>query len=306
MGLNFEKKYLQNFIDDYGLMVERPYDWDTTGDNDPGDSIGGTAFAYLAYEDKRLIDAIKKCYVYKKDSKGEYIEPFRHPSFINLTGYTNDMSRDHVIYTLGIMNYAGEKKFVKELAKKLRWKFNSKFQMTIDMWLWMKGIGGNPIAMFFYYIVEFIIMLISLVYNAVLYKIAKFGPELSQDIYKQANDKDRTNIQKKVMQIRYPFYAFCFSAFMNFTTKNNIGKFLLNKLYSLFIPKYNTYMKLLVGSKVSKEEVYVYKSMTGTRWTTILNNLNDRDVHIITDLKTLEDNVIDVDIIKTLYKKNNK
>ena len=303
MSLNFNTKQTWIYSDNYDMLLEHNYDWDTYGNNDITDCVGLNAMAYLAYEDKRLLDAIKKCYAYKKDSKGEYIEPFRHPSFINKKDYINDMSRDHVIYTIGIMNYAGENLFVKELSKKLRFKFNSKFSMTIDMWLWLKGISGNYLAMILFYIIEIPLMIFSLTYNEILFKISKIGPELSQDDYKQISQESKPKIQQKILKIYYPFYAFCFSVFMNFTTKNNLGKLILNKIYSLFIPKYNMYLKLLTNNEVSSNDVYSYKSMTGTRWTTILNNVNDRDVRIITDPIYLTDNVIDVDIIRNLYNK---
>jgi len=306
MGLNYTKKYTQNYLDDYSMFLEQNPAWNPDGDNDITDCIGANAFAYLAYGDKRLLDAIKNCYVYKTDSKGKYIEPFRHPSYTTMTGYTNDMSRDHIIYTLGIMHYAGEQEFVKDIAKYLRWKFNSKFSMTVDLWLWMKGIAGNWFYMTLYYILEIPVMVISLLYSAILYKIANFGSELPQDQYKQIATEDKPKLQQFVLKIHFPFFAFCFSAYMNFTSKNNLGKYLLSKIYSLFIPKYNTYMKLINGVNVSKEEVYSYKSMTGTRWTEVLNNINDRDIHIITDPKLIEDNVIDVDLIRNLYEKTIK
>jgi len=41
----------------------------------------------------------------------------------------------------------------------------------------------------------------------------------------------------------------------------------------------------------------------GGRWTSTLDEQNDRDIYIITDPKMLEANVIDVDLLRTMYKK---
>ena len=49
--------------------------------------------------------------------------------------------------------------------------------------------------------------------------------------------------------------------------------------------------------QVSKEDVLGYKSMIGCRWSTPLNVINDRDVHIIKDPERLVANVLDVDIL---------
>ena len=65
-------------------------------------------------------------------------------------------------------------------------------------------------------------------------------------------------------------------------------------------------MKILLGGQVSRKDVYNYKPMKSGRFSTILNEINDRGVVIITDPELLAGNVLDVDKLRALYEKNQK
>ena len=75
-------------------------------------------------------------------------------------------------------------------------------------------------------------------------------------------------------------------------------KRLLQLMARPLIPRYNHFLKLMFNvGKVTKQQVLDYKSSQGGRWTTPLNELNDRDVRLITNPKWLSANVLDKDLL---------
>ena len=90
---------------------------------------------------------------------------------------------------------------------------------------------------------------------------------------------------------------------MLYATPDSLGKWLLKKICLWGIDKENFLLRIMYGGKVSAEDVYNYKSMSSWRWSTYLNELNDRDLYIITDPKELEANVLDVDLLRKMYEK---
>jgi hypothetical protein len=301
MGLDLTKKNTEFIVDEYGMMLERGPSWGPLDSYDLDDSIGTTGDAYMTYGNKIFIEAIKKCFVEVTESGKTYIQGYRHPSYINQPGYYNDMSRDHHIYALTAMKYAGETEYLKKLSKGLRWKISEKFKMTPDMWLWMKGIAGNWFAMILFYILEIILILFYTAYDKFLYKLGNFGLDLPQDQYKGKTHEEKGKIKTFLCNIEYPMYAFYQVILMAYVSNKSIGRWLLRKTCTLLVDPRNYLLCLISGKKVSKEDVYSYKSMVGWRWTTHLNDMCDREVYIITNSKLLEANVLDVDIIRKFY-----
>lgn len=289
-------KDAQYFVDSYNMFLTQNFDWDPSGNNDKEDSIGTNCLGYITYGYEPFINAVKNCYV----DKGTYIEAFRHPSFINLT--PNTMSRDHIIYTLVLMKYAKEEEFLKNLAKKLKWKISDRYSFTLEIWLWMKGIAGNKFYMLLYYLLDIPLMTINVLWNKLIKKLGNFGSEIPQNKY---NPLSASQISKKQLFLRkliYPIYALHEKGFMMYVSPNCLGKTIIKKLGAIDVYNENYLLKLLFGKNVTEEEVNNYLPSTAWRWDTALNNINDRDVKIITNPKRLEANVLDVDLLKTIYK----
>jgi hypothetical protein len=307
MGLDVNNKNTENIVDKYGLVTTIDA---MSSNNDKyaavGDCIGGTVEAYIAYDYVPFIQAVKNCFLTKKDNKGkEYIQGYRHP--IHFDRVYNDMSRDHISYTLLMMELAGEKEFLKKLSKGLRWKISDKYSFTIDMWLWMKGLAGNSFAMFLYYLISIPVILFSVTWNKIIYKLGGFGKEVNQDVYVAINYEKQTKRKKFFRKLIYPIYAIYQNAFMLYSMPDSIGKSILKKIFLWNIDPQNFMLKIMFGGKVKKEDVYNYKSMYGTRFTTYLSDLNDRDyLSVIKDPQRLEANVIDVDLLRKMYEKIGK
>jgi len=200
------------------------------------------------------------------------------------------------------MKLANETEFLKMLSKKLRWKISDRFNFSVDLWLWMKGITGNKFAMFMYYLIAIPVAFFSVMWNKVIYTLGGFGKEVPQDKYVFTS---KENLSKRKLFFRkyiYPIYAIYQNAFVLYATPDSIGKKILKRIFLWNIDKQNFLLRIMFGGKVSKEEVYSYKSMTGTRWTAYLNDLNDRSsLQIEKDPLRLEFNVIDVDLLRKMY-----
>lgn len=300
MGLDINKKTGQH-IDGYGIMMGENPPWNLNGDAGMGDSIGTTLDGYLAYDYKPFVNAVKGCYVTKEDEKGLYVQGYRHPSLKDIE--YNDLSRDHILNTLVLMKASNTGYFLKFLSNNLRWKISDKFSFTIDLWLWMKGITGNRFAMFAYYLIIIPMMFFAILLNKLIYLLAGIGKEVPQDEYVQADRSKFSKFKLFLIGLRYPIYTLAQMSFMMYVSPNSFGKWLLKKICLWGIDEQNFLLRLMYGGKVSREDVYAYKAMNGWRWSTYLNELNDRDLYVITDPKRLESNVLDVDLLRKMYEK---
>jgi len=300
MGFDANKKTGQH-IDEYGMMMGENPDWNPNGDAGMGDSIGTTLDAYLAYDHEPFARAVRNCFEFKCDNKGHYIQGYRHPSLKKIE--YNDLSRDHILNSLILMKVSNNGVFLKYLSKYLRWKISDRYSFTIDLWLWMKGISGNRFAMFAYYLVIIPVMFFSMLLNKIIYLLAGIGKEVPQDEYVQADRSKFSKFKLYLIGLIYPMYTLAQTSFMMYVTPNSLGKWLLKKICLWGVDEQNFLLRIMFGGKISAEEVYGYKAMNGWRWSTYLNELNDRDLYVITDPKRLESNVLDVDLLRKMYEK---
>jgi len=306
MGLDINNKNSELIVDSYGLVTTRDAMEKDDLYKSHGDCIGNTVDAYLAYEYEPFVQAVKNCYKFKTNKKGKlYLQGYRHP--IHFDREYNDMSRDHICYTLIMMKLAGETETLKMLSKGLRWKISDKYTFTVDMWLWMKGIAGNKLALFLYYIIMIPVTLLSVLWNKIIYALGGFGKEVHQDKFIPKADKDLSKRKLFFRKLIYPIYAIYQQSFVLYVTPDSIGKSILKKIFLWNIDKQNFMLRIMFGGTVNEDDVYDYKSMTGTRFTSYLSDLNDREyLSIIKDPKRLEANVIDVDLLRKMYIKIGK
>lgn len=273
-----------------------------------GDAVGHNCTAFIAYEYKPFVESVKYCFKWKND---KYIQGYRHPVCFDLEN--NTMSRDHILYALILMKLAGEDEFLKDMGKNLRWKISDRYSFTIESWFWMKGIYGNNIynkfMMSLYYLIEIPISILYVLWNKSIFLLGGFKKELSQEEYILKSEDELSKRKKKYRKLIYPIYALHLKAFMLYASNNSLGKWLLKRISLMGTDKQNFLLRLMFGGKVKKEDVYSYKSMYGGRWSTSLNDLNDRFLKIISQEELIEENAIDKDILIKMYnnlKKNKK
>lgn len=216
------------WVDEYGLMLGHNPDWNPNGDMGKGDCIGTALDAYLAYDYEPFVRAVKNCYEIKHDEKGMYVQGYRHPSYKG-NDY-NDMSRDHILNTLVMMKASNDHVFLKFLSKNLRWKISDRYNFTIDLWLWMKGISGNKWAMFVYYLIIIPMMFFSILLNKIIYLLAGISKEVPQDKFAQENKRIFSKFELFLIGLKYPLYTLCQMSFMLYVTPDSLGKRLLKKI----------------------------------------------------------------------------
>lgn len=293
MGLDINNRNTYYFVDEYGLMLVQ------NGDNGKGDCIGRTLYSYITYNHEPFIVAVKNCFIVKYDKNNKmYFQGYRHPSYI-INDY-NDMSRDHILNTLILMKLADES-FLKELSEKLKWKISDRHTFTPDLWLWMKGIAGNKFAMFLYYLINIPMIFFSIIWNKIVYKWAGVTKEVPQDDFIITPNNQKSEKIKKCGKLVLPMYTIAQLSFMLYVAPKSIGKWLLKKICLFGVDKQNFLLRIMFGGKVNENDIYTYKPMTGWRWSGYLNNLNDRDMRIITNPELTVSNVLDFDLLRKIY-----
>ena len=301
------------YLDEHDIFLRQPPSWNPDDDGNEGDCIGRQLDCIIAWENdenliawggaQRLVEAVKKCFVLKTDDKGRiYMEGYRHPN--RLDDEYNDMSRDHTLYALIIMKYTNDP-FLDVMMKYLRWRISDRFTFTPESWLWMKALKENRFYLFLFYLMAIPVMVVSVLWNKFIYKVAGFKEESHQDDFILVRNDEISEKKLKWRKLLYPTYAMLESAIMTDTLPKTIGNWMLKKVTLWGAPKHNYLMRLFLDGNVTREQVYGYKSMRGGRWSTTLNETNDRHVAIQTNPEYLAANVLDVDLVRAVYEKKN-
>jgi len=305
---------------EHHMMLGMCYLWATNCDKGKGDAIGRTYEAYYVYRDERFIEAIKKCWVKVPKNNGYYYQGYRYPSYAS--GEEKEpvgLSRDHTLYTiLAFMESGMSDKDLKEFVTHIPWKISERYSQTIDLWLWMRAQSGIWWAKILSSIIDIPILTISVLINKIVYKLAPFKEEMSQDDFYIIQNGDKDKKWHKWSKILFPSYAMVQTAFKLNYAKPGLYKSIMSWLLLKITPKHNYLMRLFLNDKniPTKEQVYGFKPMMGGRWSGILDPyINDRDLHIMTkeqypNLDTLlRANNLDVDLVRIVYEnkiKNNK
>lgn len=309
MALNWEATDTYYFVDqEHNMMLIQNPGWAPDGDKGKGDSIGRTFISYFNYGDERFLEGIESCWVKKERNwfwkllgKKYYYQGYRYP-----THYDKDLSRDHLLYSILAFKYSGyySDNKLKEFVKHLRFKISERFTFTINLWFWVRAVYGSKFYEWLFYAIDIPFFKAIRLWNKIIYKIASFEEEDSQDNWIKIQNELKPKIVIKLSNLLYPVYTLHQQAWRLYLLPDSKKKRKLQKICLDIAPKHNYVIKILLGDKESftREDVWNYKSMTGSRWTGILNPwLNNRDMNIITDEKLLEFNVQDVDYVRKLY-----
>ena len=304
-NFNFDTTETAYYVDKkHNMMLHVNFGWDPTGDFGKGDSIGRTFEAYYTYKDERFLEGIKSCWVKVKKGNGYYYQGYRYP-----THDDNDISRDHLfntVLTLIASGYSEEQ--LKEFVTNVPFNISKKYNQTIDLWLWMRAVSGIWWAKLLSPIIEISLMAFTVLWQKLLYKIGGFKEESSQDEFMASKKYEKTKWEKTVSSLLYPSYTMTQYAWRLNFMKDSLYTKIMKKMLLKIANKHNYVVRLLLDdtSKPTQEHVYSYKSMMGGRWDGILNQqINDRDFYIITDEKLISSNVLDVDLVRTIYEAKN-
>ena len=286
------------FVDNNNMMLTKPYYWDTNNDNHKGDALWRTSLAYIAYAHPNLKKGVLSCF----KQKGDYIQAYRYPE----EGYEKDVSRDQVIMALCALKINKDYTDLKKIIKNLKFKLSSKFRISLDMLLWMKALyNNNKFYTNLFIVMSFFVIFFNTLWNNILYKVTKLK-NVSPEEHLKYPFTTLNNIQKKVLKIHYPKYAFHLFAWQYYTLPEVFLKKYLGK-YCARIPHPSNYvLRMLFGDKVPIENISNFKPMTGFRWQEnffigVYNTTQIIETHQAYKYITNVYNVLDKDIAYYLY-----
>ena len=307
MPLNWETNETYNYIDqDNYMMLEN-----RGGDSGRGDAIGRNMDAYFCYNDYRFIEGIQRCWTkINKPIKlfklipirKYYYQGHRYP-----IRYDSEkgLSRDHTINTVIAYKLAGySNKELQEFVKHLRWRISDIHKFTLDAWLSIRAISGIKWAGFLFYLIFIPWQWLMKKWNQRIYRKAGFSDEVHQDVFKFTPNNTKSEEHNRYVKMLYPVYAQGNFAMQLFVMRDSWGKRRMQKVMHGMILKYNYWIKMLLDDpnfNPTKELIYSYKAMIGGRWSTSLNEVNDRTLYIVEDEEFVKYNALDVDRLRKLY-----
>jgi hypothetical protein len=285
MTYNRDCKDCYNYVDEYGMML-----CNAPPDNGKGDAIKRTFLAWYCYQDDRFIAAILNCFTFNADGT---VKGIRHPERTDDT-----LSRDHLIFAYIALLLSGHES-LKALVKGSPWQISAKYKQTIDMWLWSRVIIGEWWYRLPYYTVMVPMLLFNAGWNNFVRLMGGATPEAKQsevDKYTNVKLSDRAH---KWKGRRVPMYAIFILVWQLEVLPKGPFKWLLKRIASLMIYRYNYVLKLMlgVGKGVSQADVINYIPMKSTRWSTILNDTNTWDCSFTGD----DYNQLDKDLFKRMF-----
>lgn len=307
--LTFEiNKSLPLYFDKYGMAMPQM-----------GDSIGRTFHCAVAYPDKKYIIGmfIDECY----DPTRRY-PLYRHPELKQLHG--NDMSRDHVLNYFMYCKYTGSSLEERKMIKSIPWRISEKYPKNFITWLQVIGPWLYIRALHYkrswwyrmlYYTFEIPVMTVSIHLSRIIYKIGKFDDVIdgvTDNSYIQRswhNDHSGNYIkvlwkasprQVKLNKLMLPVYALHNFAWQLWLLPDSWAKRYLQRLCLKFTEHSNYVTRLLLGDRVTKEEVEGYLPTRSYRWTTSYDLRNSRDLSLLTE-EQCEFNCMEKDLLIELY-----
>lgn len=239
------------------------------------DSIGRNFDAYLASgcKDEELVEAVWGCF--KSDNPNDWQ---RHPGIP-----CDDLSRDHISYALLLFIAARKDEYFNYILDNIKWRINSHTSLR-GMYLWTKALRSRRWQVVYHLFKIPGIPFKSLVNHLVRYW-AKIQPERSQAEWDISIKWNRTDKQKKAAKlIAVPAYVLHNESWQLHVLPNSPLRTIQQKLLYSLVGAHNYVIKLLLGGALTNWEEELaddYVSMTSSRWTTTLDELNDRHVEII-------------------------
>jgi hypothetical protein len=255
------------------------------------DSIGNNFDLYVGTKDHRLVADAKRCFDF--DTCEEFQ---RHP--VKTTG---ELSRDHLSYGLVLFLYAGRSDWFFEVADKLKWQFNHKHSMR-GMYLWVKSFYNRWWRTLFY-TAKIPEMLVIRLVNYSVRKWAKIGPEVSQEEWDLDTTRNRTERQIKAFEYTFPAYALHNFIWQLEMMPDTFFKKILQRITLPLVGVHNYPLQHMLGQEVDLYLVDTYECMSGSRWTTTLDPLNDRHVEKMKKELVYENGVDRLYMLGVVYNK---
>ena len=300
MGYNRNTTDTYYYVSDENMFLrKRINSWDTN--DGKGDSIGRTVLGYIAYGDRSLMKSVMNCFMkipcpeLKAMKRGYYWHGYRYPDY-----WEDDLSRDHLSYTIIGLKYVGANKLLKDFVLNQRWRISKKYTFSADLWLWSRGVIGKKWARALYYIVMIPMMTGAVLWSRALYWLGAFGGEMHQDDFRPSSPEDLTKVQLKCRKLMFPTYALHNLAWQLSCLPGSRAKKVLKRICLRWTGRHNYLLRILFGDRSEKlvEQCKSYRPMSSWSWSTRLDGTNDRATKILTKKSLIEFNSIDQDILR--------
>jgi hypothetical protein len=234
-----------------------------------GDCIKRTVLGYIAYKHEPFIKGVKGCF----QKVNGYWKGYRHP-VIKEWGH-DDLSRDHVKYFLILLKYIGDTDMLQDFSRNVKWRISKKYCFNPPLWLWMKGLAGSKTWMLLYYLWDIPLTFLWIVWSLFILSVFGMRKEYSQKQY-MANKPKLSLFDKLIIATTHRMYDVHSKVFAMYVSEKSFGRWLMQKVLTLYVPKTNLLLRKFLGYKVDITEYAAYKPMTRWRWSVRLN-ISDRD-----------------------------
>ena len=267
------------------MMYEHAWEWakkEGSRNIGEGDALWRTGLAYITWKDPEMKEGILNCY---RKFGGNY--HFKKPMYqaSRATGRygEDDVSRDQVLMSLAALHVNGDYVDLEEIASKLPYKLSRKFNMTPDMWAWVKTFTNTKHKRFYTnlsFFLQIIEKLVAFGLNRIIALICgfkrnkvknnKYTSRVHYDLKEKWN-----RFQLSASRAYYQGFAFHLACWQYYTfpkEHNTILKRIFRRIMLNYCEKENYLCRLLLGDKsVTKREVTLYRSREGFRWEAYLD-----------------------------------
>ena len=302
------------------MMCEHAWEWakkEGALNVGEGDALWRTALAYITWKEPLMKEGILECYRYIPAGhhfKKPFYQAMRHTGRYG----EDDVSRDQVLMSLAALHVNNNLHELDELSKNLPYKLSRKFNMTPDMFAWIRTFQFKTNKKFWtniFCLAQIAEKSIALTLNKIIAKINGYKRNsIKNNDYTSRvhyNIKQKHNwFQKQLAMAYYSGYAFHLTCWQYYTLPagyNPITKKILRKILLNYCEKENYLLRILLGDKtVTAEEIDGYEPREGFRWQAYLDgswpNYNGEMSQEWKD-KYLKYNQLDKDCLIRMWKK---
>ena len=267
------------------MMSEHAWEWakkEGKMNIGEGDALWRTGLAYITWKEEAMKEGILSCYrlvPVGHHFKKPFYQAMRHSG----RWCEDDVTRDQVIMSLAALKVNKDFVDIDEIAIKLPYKLSRKYNMTPDMWFWVKTLTCTKrlklytnLCCFFQIIEKFIAFGL----NKIIAKVCGFKRDkVKNNDYTSRVHYDLkegwNSFQTKLAKAYYQGFAFHLACWQIYTLPKSQNTFLrrvLTKMMLNYCEKENYLCRILLGDKsVTWEEVDGYVAREGFRWEAYLD-----------------------------------
>jgi hypothetical protein len=251
-------------------MVKRNsyYNGEETSVND---SMIDTSECAIAYDNNYIfLQGIKSCIHFVKG----YVGLYRYPEM----GRTEDFSRDQLSKMIPALTLCNEVPLRDKVLKAMRFRLSLKFRLGVDLWLWKHALLKNSKFIgAIHHLIMFFVMSGSGLWNGLIFLFFGVRRVKDKDYVPHMSDDELTRGQRfaRKRHLLYPAYAFDKFCWQLFIMPDSRVKRALGWWCNLILGDKENYVhRMLLGCKVTQEEVNSYHPYLHSRFSTWLLNIN--------------------------------